>query len=129
MTLRGLDSEFPVIRAAAYLNHAASSPLPHRSAEALRRYAADRERLVHLYQAGRQDYDCRALEAAPGSVSFAPTTTDGVSGMLNGIDWRPGDNVLVPAKPAWRPRSTARRSWSGPAGRRDSWSGVLLIRC
>ena len=105
MTLQSLDSEFPVIRSAAYLNHAASSPLPHRSAEALRRYAADRERLVHLYQAGRQDYDCQALEtklcrllgAAPGSVSFVPTTTDGVSAILNGIDWRPGDNVLVPA--------------------------------
>lgn len=105
MTLQGLDSEFPAIRSAAYLNHAASSPLPHRSAEALRRYAADRERLVHLYQGGRQDYDCQALQtklcrllgAAPGSVSFVPTTTDGVSGILNGIDWRPGDNVLVPA--------------------------------
>ncbi len=104
-TLQGLDSEFPLIRSAAYLNHAASSPLPHRSAEALRRYAADRERLVHLYQAGRQDFDCRALEtklcrllgAAPGSVGFVPTTTDGVSGILNGIDWQPGDNVLVPA--------------------------------
>ena len=104
-TLQSLDSEFPSIRSAAYLNHAASAPLPRRSAEALRRYAADREHLVHLYQANRQDYDCRALEAklcrllgaAPGSVAFVPTTTDGVSGVLNGIDWRPGDNVLVPA--------------------------------
>lgn len=104
-TLQGLDAEFPLVHSAAYLNHAASSPLPHRSAEALRRYAADRERLFHLYQAGRQDYDTRALEAklgrligaAPGSVAFVPTTTDGVSGILNGIDWRPGDNVLVPA--------------------------------
>ena len=65
MTLQGLNSEFAAIRSAAYLNHAASSPLPHRSAEALRRSAAGRERLVPLYQAGRQDYDCRALETNP----------------------------------------------------------------
>ncbi|MSR02317.1 MAG: aminotransferase class V-fold PLP-dependent enzyme [Gemmatimonadetes bacterium] len=104
-TLLGLDGEFPIVGSAAYLNHAASSPLPRRSADALRRYVEDRERLVHLYQTGRQDYDCRPLEAklgrllgAPtGSVGFAPTTTDGVSGILNSITWAPGDNVLVPA--------------------------------
>ncbi len=104
-TLLGLDGEFPIVGSAAYLNHAASSPLPRRSADALRRYVDDRERLVHLYQTGRQDYDCRPLVAklcrllgaAPGLVGFVPTTTDGVSGILNGIDWRPGDNVLVGA--------------------------------
>ena len=90
---------------AVYLNHAASSPLPHRSAEALRQYVADRERVFHLYQAGRQDYDLSALRAklgtllgAPASaIAFVPTTTDGISGILNGIDWRPGDNLVVPA--------------------------------
>jgi len=87
-----------------YLNHAASSPLPRRSAEALREYVSDRERVVHLYQAGRQDYDCSALRAKAGAllgapasaVAFVPTTTDGISGLLNGIAWRPGDNLVVP---------------------------------
>ncbi len=104
-TLQGLDTEFPVIRSAAYLNHAASSPLPSRAASALRGYTNDRERLVHLYQAGRQDYDCRALKtklglllgAGPQSIEFVPTTTDGINAILGGLDWRPGDNVLVPA--------------------------------
>src|SRR5690606_1190086 len=45
-------AEFPHQRAGVYLNHAASSPLPQRSSEALRAYAGDRERLFHLYQTG-----------------------------------------------------------------------------
>ena len=89
----------------AYLNHAASSPLPRRSAQALRRYLDDRERVVPMYQESRQDYDPTALRAklgtllgAPaGAVGFVPTTTDGIAGVLKGIDWRPGDNVVVPA--------------------------------
>jgi cysteine desulfurase/selenocysteine lyase len=88
-----------------YLNHAASSPLPRRSAEALQQYAAARERVIPLYQAGRQDYDLTALRAKLGvllgapasSVAFVPTTTDGISGILKGIAWRPGDNLVVPA--------------------------------
>jgi len=92
-------------RESAYLNHAASSPLPLRSAQALRGYVEDRERVFHLYQAGRPDYDTAGLRAKagallgvpPGSLGFVPTTTDGLSGFLNGIDWRPGDNLVVPA--------------------------------
>lgn len=98
-------SEFPAQRDGVYLNHAASSPLPHRSAAALRAHLADRERLFHLYQAGTQDYAIPALQAKVArllnvpaeSVGFVPTTTEAMAGMLNGIDWKPGDNVVVPA--------------------------------
>jgi cysteine desulfurase/selenocysteine lyase len=88
---------------ATYLNHAASSPLPRRSAEALRRYVDDRA--FHLYQAGHQDNDISVLRtrletllgAPASSLAFVPTTTDGISGILNGIDWRPGDKLRLPA--------------------------------
>lgn len=98
--------ELALVHDATYLNHAASSPLPRRSAEALRNHVADRERLFALYQAGRQDYDTGPLRAKIGRllggvlggwVAFVPTTTDGMAGALNGIDWRAGDNVVVPA--------------------------------
>ncbi len=105
MTSLEAAREFPRIRDAVYLNHAASAPLPRRSAAALRAYLDDRERLFHLYQAGRQDFDPSGLRAklgrlanAPASaIGFAPTTTDGISGALNGIAWRPGDNVVFAA--------------------------------
>lgn len=105
-TLQDLAAqEMSLAHEGTYLNHAASSPLPRRSAEALRQYGADRERVFHLYQAGRQDYDTAALRTkfgillgAPASaVAFVPTTTDGISGILKGLDWRPGDNLVVPA--------------------------------
>jgi selenocysteine lyase/cysteine desulfurase len=97
--------EFPLVSEATYLNFAASAPLPARSAEALRAYVAGRQRLYHLYQAGAQDYDAaplrallaRLLHAEPASIGFVPTTCDGVSDALNGVDWRPGDNVVVAA--------------------------------
>jgi selenocysteine lyase/cysteine desulfurase len=37
------------------------------------------------------------LSTEPGSIGFVPSTTDGIGAMLNGIDWRPGDNLAHPA--------------------------------
>lgn len=98
-------AEFTHQREGVYLNHAASSPLPQRASEALRAYAADRERLFHLYQTGTQDYALpvlqqkvgRLLNAPAELVAFVPTTTEAIGSALNSIDWRPGDNVVVPA--------------------------------
>lgn len=97
--------EFPRQREGIYLNHAASSPLPQRSSDALRGYLSDRERLFHLYQTGTQDYAlpvlqgkvARLLNVPPELVAFVPTTTEAMSAALNSIEWRAGDNVVVPA--------------------------------
>lgn len=97
--------EFAHQRAGVYLNHAASSPLPRRSSEALRRYTDDRERLFHLYATGTQDYALpvlqqkvgRLLNVPPDLVAFVPTTTEAMGAALNSIDWRAGDNVVLPA--------------------------------
>ena len=105
MAAAPLAHEFPLLGDAVYLNHAASSPLPRRSAQALTRYVEDRQRIAPLYQAGRQDYPVGPLRTKLAlllgtraeAVAFVPSTTDGVAGALNGIDWRPGDNVVVPA--------------------------------
>ena len=98
-------AEFARQRDGIYLNHAASSPLPKRTSDALRRYLDDRERLFHLYESGTQDYALPILQAKVGKlfgvpaelVGFVPSTTEAMSGALNGIDWRVGDNVVVPA--------------------------------
>lgn len=98
-------AEFPRQREGVYLNHAASSPLPRRTSEALRGYIGDRERLFHLYQNGTQDYSlpvlqgkvARLLNVPAELVAFVPTTTEAMSAALNSIDWRAGDNVVVPA--------------------------------
>lgn len=100
-----IATEFPIAAEAVYLNHAASAPLPTRSATTLHRYADDRQRLYHLYQAGAQDYDPTPLKGKLGRlincpsslIGFVPSTMDGVSGSLNGLAWRPGDNVVLAA--------------------------------
>jgi cysteine desulfurase / selenocysteine lyase len=97
--------QFTHQRAGVYLNHAASSPLPRRSSQALRAYTDDRERLFHLYRTGTQDYALPVLQQKVGRllnvpaelVAFVPTTTEAMGAALNSIDWRPGDNVVLPA--------------------------------
>lgn len=98
-------AEFPGVREAAYLNHAASSPLPRRSAAAVSTYLTNRQEVHRLYQAGAQDYDANPLREKLGrllgahveSLTFVPTTSDGIVSAVNGIDWQPGDNVVCPA--------------------------------
>jgi cysteine desulfurase / selenocysteine lyase len=96
--------EFPHQRDGIYLNHAASAPMPTRTSRALRAYADDRERLFALYQTGTQDYDLAVLQrklatlldAPADRLTFVPTTTDAIAGTINSIDWRAGDNIVVP---------------------------------
>ncbi len=100
-----VPAEFPGIRGAAYLNHAASSPLPRRSAAAVSTYLTNRQEVHRLYQAGAQDYDANPLRAKLGrllgapveSLTFVPTTSDGIVSAVNGLDWQPGDNVVCPS--------------------------------
>lgn len=96
--------EFPHQRDGVYLNHAASAPMPLRTSRALRAYADDRERLFSLYQSGTQDYNlpvlqrklASLLDAPADRLTFVPTTTDAIAGTINSIDWRAGDNIVVP---------------------------------
>jgi selenocysteine lyase/cysteine desulfurase len=96
--------EFPLTAECAFLNHAGSSPLPARSAQALRAHA-DRLQRKHLrYKAATQDHDCEPLRRQvaatingdPMEITFVPSTCDGVAMAANAIDWRPGDNVVLP---------------------------------
>ncbi len=96
--------EFPLSSACAYLNHAASSPLPRRSAEALRRYGETRLRPDLRYRSGGPGHDSGPLRRAladaincdPSEIGFVPSTSDGVGIVANAIDWRPGENVVFP---------------------------------
>lgn len=104
-TMRLAPHEFPHQRDGIYLNHAASAPMPTRTSRALRAYADDRERLFSLYQTGTQDYDVAVLQrklatlldAPADRLTFIPTTTDAMTGTINSIDWRAGDNIVLPA--------------------------------
>jgi cysteine desulfurase / selenocysteine lyase len=98
-TLRAL---FPVTQRAIYLNHAAVAPPPLRTIEAIqsqlrdvsengsvnfRNWIAVKERTRQLL-AG-------LLGARPEQVAFMRNTSDGLSTVANGLDWRPGDNLVT----------------------------------
>ncbi len=97
------EAEFPVTKECAYLNNAASTPLPRRTAAALEGYIAVRRRPNALYQAGTPDYDigplrrdaARLLGCNPAEIGFVPSTGDGLGLIANGIGWQSGDNLVI----------------------------------
>lgn len=97
-----LPSEFPLDPDICYLNHAAISPWPRRSAEAVAALAQQimsrggsdypdwlkteerlRERLAWLINA-----------SDPADIALVKNTSEGLSIISQGLDWRSGDDVV-----------------------------------
>lgn len=98
-----LRKEFPVTEKYAYLNNAGVAPLSRPAAEAVHEFAL--EALMHGAARYKNIYDrceaargsfARLIGAAPKDVAVVANTSDGLSLVANGIDWKPGDRVLVP---------------------------------
>ena len=101
MDIDRVRAEFPITERAVYLNHAAVGPIPRRSqramTEAIEAYLvldrtgwADRDRHVRARSAA-------LINARPDQIAFIKNTSEGLSLAANGIDWRAGDNAIVPA--------------------------------
>jgi len=86
-----------------YLNHAAVSPWPLRTAEAVRRFAEESARFgaAHYARWLETEQELRNLMAwlinAPSSddISILKNTSEALSVVAYGIDWKPGDNVVL----------------------------------
>lgn len=87
----------------AFLNHAAVSPLPVPARDAMTAFLESRTRY------GRQRLDewkprvtqareriARLINVRPEHITFTRNTSFGLNIVANGIDWREGDNVVVP---------------------------------
>src|SRR5690606_10525724 len=95
--------EFPQDKDLCYLNHAAVAPWPKRSHDAVVRFAA--ENVTH----GARHYprwlaievhlreQLQRLVNAPSSadISLLKNTSEGLSVIAAGLDWQPGDRVLI----------------------------------
>jgi cysteine desulfurase/selenocysteine lyase len=95
--------QFPVAARGAYLDTAFASPQPVVAAEAmaadardagLRGSAALEDRWARL--ASLRSSMARVLGAGDDDVALVPNTTHGLGLVAAGLDWRPGDRVLVP---------------------------------
>jgi selenocysteine lyase/cysteine desulfurase len=97
-----LRSLFPITNRAIYLNHAAVSPLPTPTVEAIesqlkdvrdngsinfRSWIAVKERARSLL--------AELLGARPEQVAFMRNTSDSLSTVANGLEWRTGQNVVT----------------------------------
>jgi len=86
-----------------YLNHAAVSPWPLRTAGSVRRFAEESARFgaAHYPKWLETEQELRNLMAwlvnAPSSddISILKSTSEALSVVAYGIDWKPGDNVVL----------------------------------
>src|SRR5690606_41529745 len=116
-----LRAEFPHPEGLRYLNHAAVAPWPRRAADAVSTFAAQNASI------GARDYPdwlkveqrlrerLRRLLNAPasGDIALVKNTSEGLSFIAFGLDWRAGDPEV--------PHDT------GVPSRRAGWRGWSMI--
>jgi len=94
--------EFPVTRNYIYLDHAGVAPISLRVKTAIEKFLAESaeggsfhypvwaERIVEIRRACAQ-----LVNAGPDEIAFVKSTSHGLSIVAQGLDWKPGDNVLI----------------------------------
>lgn len=94
--------QFPITERLIYLNHAAVSPLPRRSAEAIKRLADDTLEYGSLhYDQWLDTYEqlrvvaARMIGAERGEIALVKNTSEGIATVAMGLDWRPGDRIVA----------------------------------
>ncbi len=94
--------QFPIREHVLYLDHAAVCPLPSSVAEAMRQRITEQEETGHeKHREWRNNLlSCRHLGSQligcqPDDVSIVHSTSEGLSLIAEGLDWEPGDEVLV----------------------------------
>lgn len=96
--------DFPVAKRRAYLNNASIGPMSNRVVAAVDAFMADvrdngRNNYPHWCKHADTEIKDRigALIGADRSeIAYVKNTTEGLAIVANGIDWKPGDNVIVP---------------------------------
>jgi cysteine desulfurase / selenocysteine lyase len=95
--------EFAAAAGAAYFNHASDSPLPRRAARVMAERIALLENPLATVPA-REEYLARSQQhlgcligGEPEQIAFLTNAADATSIVANGIDWRPGDEVIIVA--------------------------------
>jgi cysteine desulfurase/selenocysteine lyase len=100
-----LDTEFPLDAKLVHLNHAGVGPWPRSTKEIICQFA--QENMLHgssnYRQWERTESELRDLAArlinAPGAdnIALLKNTSEALSLVAYGIDWNPGDEVIIPA--------------------------------
>ncbi|GJM06069.1 MAG: hypothetical protein DHS20C09_20650 [marine bacterium B5-7] len=95
-------TEFPLDDSIVYLNHAAVSPWPLRTAEAIHQFANENtllgatNYLVWLEKEAELRHQMKRLINAPSvdDIALLKNTSEALSVVAEGIDWQDGDNIV-----------------------------------
>ena len=95
--------EFPLEPGLAYLNHAAVAPWPRRTCDAVAGFAEencrvgarDYPRWITVENTLREQLRTLIGAASPDDVALVKNTSEGLSFVAHGLDWAPGDNVVI----------------------------------
>ena len=96
------SSQFPVSRNLVYLNHASVSPLCRAAAEAMQKLAQDAldfgslhyDQWLAAYENLRKN-SARLIGCEPAEVAIMKNTSEGISTVAAGMQWRAGDKVVA----------------------------------
>ncbi|MCS7315936.1 MAG: aminotransferase class V-fold PLP-dependent enzyme [Bryobacterales bacterium] len=99
---RRYAGEFPVTENLIYLNHAGVAPLPRRVARAMTDWVQEAmnwgsyhyDRWLETYEGLRQAA-ARLIGASRDEIAIVKNTSEGIAAVAMGLDWRPGDRVVV----------------------------------
>jgi selenocysteine lyase/cysteine desulfurase len=97
------DSEFCLDPGLIYLNHAAVSPWPRRTAEAVKAFAGENARLgssryphwVQTELALREQLQRLLNARSADEIALLKNTSEALSVVAYGLAWQPGDNVVI----------------------------------
>lgn len=96
-------AHFPICRARHYLNHASVNAISLPVAEAMEAWVAaalEGETFSEAAQAQMEAVRAdaaRLLGATASEVAFVKNTSEGLAFVAAGLDWEPGDRVVIPA--------------------------------
>ncbi len=98
-----LRSQMKIVERFIYLDHAAVSPLPTPTQNAMATYIDQAATLGDTVwpewakgvEIGRQRAS-ELLTCDTSEIAFIPNTTFGINVIANGVPWEPGDNLVVP---------------------------------
>ncbi|MBV8895979.1 MAG: aminotransferase class V-fold PLP-dependent enzyme, partial [Acidobacteriaceae bacterium] len=94
--------QFPITRELIYLNHAAVSPLSRPAADAMKGLAEEAclygslhyDRWMECYADLRRTA-ARLINASPDEIAIVKNTSEGISFVAQGFNWRAGDRVVA----------------------------------
>ncbi|MBT3366649.1 MAG: aminotransferase class V-fold PLP-dependent enzyme [Nitrospina sp.] len=103
MDIEKIRKEFPVTEELIFFDHARVAPLPERVRKVVTEFVDDATRFgtahYETWLAGidqsRKSF-ARLINAGTDEVAFVKNTSEGLSIVANGLDWKTGDNVVIP---------------------------------